>query len=140
MTETIKKGFYTASGKPLKCTCGSKKLKEENPLFNDFGQIESYSVSCQCCGKPLGEFDNGQWDKSYMKKSDEDLIYQKNYAEYKEQIALTKEEERKYSIYKHYKHLFDTNFITAQEVYEKYTAENIVIPDWLNEALENEKI
>lgn len=131
---------YTKEGKPLFCSCGSKKLKEENPLFNDFGQIESYSVSCQCCGKTVGEFDNGQWDKSYMNESDKDLINQKNYEEFKEKIALEKEENRKYYIYKNYKLLFNVNCATAQEVYKKYKDENINIPDWLEEALVKEKI
>ena len=130
---------YTKEGKPLICSCGSKKFREENFLCNDNGQIESYSVVCKCCGKTIGEYDNGQWDKSYMQKSDEDLTHQQNYDEYKNQIALTKEESRKYSIYKHYKHLFDENVITAQEVLEKYMAEYIRIPDWLEEAIENEK-
>lgn len=62
----IKHGYIDADYEPLKCTCGSTDLEECNQDYLDTyyrGTILEYDCRCKSCGKILGHWAYGYWQR-----------------------------------------------------------------------------
>ena len=90
MTVAIKKRFYTANGKPLRCTCGCNKLQKDNEIYDENGQVESFVMICSECKNEVGAIDNNQWDKSYIQKANQELALDS----YEEEIIVEEYKEK----------------------------------------------
>lgn len=62
----IKRGYIDADYEPLKCTCGSTDLEECNQDYLDTyyrGTILEFDYRCKQCGKILGHWAYGYWQR-----------------------------------------------------------------------------
>lgn len=58
----IKKGYIDKDFCPIKCTCGSTDLEE---CYQDYieNTLIEYEVRCKKCGKKLGHWAYGYWER-----------------------------------------------------------------------------
>ena len=62
----IKRGYIDKDHEPLKCTCGSTDLEECNQDYLNpgyRGTILEYDCRCKKCGKLLGHWAYGYWQR-----------------------------------------------------------------------------
>lgn len=58
----IKQGYQLPDGQPIKCRCGCTDLEDYGEYYEEHWIIE-YSTKCKKCGRKLGHWAYGNWER-----------------------------------------------------------------------------